>query len=162
LGCPNSVFAATIVRIMYMLKLDNRDLTYSGLDVWFWSIVEPSLAIFTISLPMIIPLYLRLRGHKPDSPAPAMRDVEGNGQIVTIGGSGGKAKGGRDHDPYQLPATHASVEGDDTASIDEATTIPSSRGSETPLTLGNPYPQLLPPIVITNGRLGDDFIVESR
>ncbi|KAI3325958.1 hypothetical protein HD806DRAFT_532612 [Xylariaceae sp. AK1471] len=159
------VFAATIVRIMFMLKLDNHDLTYSGLNVWFWSIVEPSLAIFTISLPMIIPLYFQLRGRKPNHSAPVMRDVEGGGQIVTIGGSGGKGKGNHDHDPYRLPTTRISLEDNDTASTDEVTNIPSTQGLETPLALERSHAGFLPPIPTTdclaNGNMSEKFSVKT-
>ncbi|KAI0601379.1 hypothetical protein F4775DRAFT_606489 [Biscogniauxia sp. FL1348] len=115
------VFAATIVRIMYMLELESGDLTYTGLNVYFWSLAEPNLAMLTISLPMLLPLYFRLRGNKAeDSPASPMQNIEGNEHIVTIGGSGGKQNPRPPRDPYFVD------EEAEIASLHQVRTFPDS------------------------------------
>ncbi|KAI5927109.1 hypothetical protein F4810DRAFT_652345 [Camillea tinctor] len=123
------VFAATIVRIMYMLELESGDITYTGLNVYFWSIAEPNLAMLTISLPLLLPLYFRLSGKKlEDPPANPMQNNDGGEHIVTIGGSGGKQNPRPPRDPYFVD------EEAEIASLHQVRTSPGSVDSAVHLT----------------------------
>jgi hypothetical protein len=120
LSNPHSCFVATIVRIIYMLRLDlSGDMTYTSLQIFFWSFLEPCWATFAISLPMLIPFYLKHRrgrlnnnnnnnGNQPVemNPRPGVLGPRAGpgGDLPTIGGSGGKKNKSskKSSDPYRI------------------------------------------------------------
>ncbi|KAI1501430.1 hypothetical protein F5X99DRAFT_382442 [Biscogniauxia marginata] len=148
------VFAATIVRIMYMLQLESGDLTYTGLSVYFWSLAEPNLAMLTISLPMLLPLYFGLRGKKmEETPSAPLQNVKGNEHIVTIGGSGGNSEPRRPRDPYLVDTRFSEDEEVSIGSIHEVRTGQESFDSGVHLTREISHTEFIPPVKVTDGRL---------